>query len=260
LLGTVGKASRVLDLFTSETPEWGVTEAALALQIPRSSAHDLLGTLACTGLLRRVEGNRYRPGVKLLCLSSAALDSFAVRGAARPVMECLARRLGATIHLAILDQAEVVYIDKVTPASGPQIKASGVGRRLPAHATAVGKALLAHQPSATITHTLECVDLKQLTERTVCSVDALRFELRGALRAGVARDREGSVQGVCCHAAPINERGATTAAVSVSVPVAAEQRLADRYDEIVHGAAIRISRTLTADARDHEPAGQCVAI
>jgi len=260
LLGTVGKASRLLDLFTSETPEWGVTEAALALEIPRSSAHDLLDTLACTGLLRRVEGNRYRPGVKLLCLSSAALDSFAVRGVARPVMECLARRLGATIHLAILDQAEVVYIDKVTPETGPRIAASGVGRRLPAHATAVGKALLAHQPAATITHTLGQLELRPLTERTVCSVDALRFELRGALRSGVARDREGSVQGVCCHAAPITERGATTAAVSVSVPITAEQRLADRYDEIVRGAAIRISRTLTADAHDREPAGQRVAV
>jgi DNA-binding IclR family transcriptional regulator len=260
LLGTVGKASRLLELFTSETPEWGVTEAALALQVPRSSAHDLLDTLACTGLLRRVEGNRYRPGVKLLCLSSAALDSFAVRGAARPVMETLASRLGATVHLAILDQTEVVYIDKVTPAPGPRIKASGVGRRLPAHATAVGKALLAHQPSATITHTLERLDLQQLTERTVCSVDALRFELRGALRSGVARDREGSVQGVCCHAAPISERGATTAAVSVSVPIAAEQRLADRYDEIVRGAAVKISRSLSTSELDHETAGQRVAV
>src|SRR3984957_4731259 len=160
MLGTVGKASRLLELFTSETPEWGVTEAALTLGVPRSSAHDLLDTLAWTGLLRRVEGNRYRPGVKLLCLSSAALDSFAVRAAARPGMECPGRRPGATIHLAILDQAEVVYIDKVTPESGPRIPASGVGRRLPAHATAVGKALLAHQPSATITHTLEFVDLQ----------------------------------------------------------------------------------------------------
>jgi DNA-binding IclR family transcriptional regulator len=260
VLGTVGKASRLLELFTSETPEWGVTEAALALQVPRSSAHDLLDTLACTGLLRRVAGNRYRPGVKLLCLSSAALDSFAVRGAGRPVMETLARRLGATVHLAILDQTEVVYIDKVTPASGPRIMASGIGRRLPAHATAVGKALLAHQPSATITHTLERLDLQQLTERTICSVDTLRFELRGALRAGVAHDREGSVQGVCCHAAPISERGAATAAISLSVPVTAEQRMADRYDEIVSAAAIRISRTLSAGVHDHEPAGQRVAV
>jgi DNA-binding IclR family transcriptional regulator len=260
LLGTVGKASRLLELFTSETPEWGVTEAALALQLPRSSAHDLLDTLACTGLLRRVEGNRYRPGVKLLCLSSAALDSFAVRGAARPVMERLADKLGATIHLAILDQAEVVYIDKVTPASGPKIAASGVGRRLPAHCSAIGKALLAHQPAATMAHTLDRLELRPLTERTVCSVDALRFELGGTKRSGVARDREGSVDGVCCHAAPIVERGSATAAISLSVPLAAEQRLADRYDEIVSAAAIRISRTLTTSARDHEPARERVAV
>jgi DNA-binding IclR family transcriptional regulator len=260
LLGTVGKASRLLDLFTSETPEWGVTEAALALQVPRSSAHDLLDTLACTGLLRRVEGNRYRPGIKLLCLSSAALDSFAVRGAARPVMERLANRLGATIHLAILDQADVVYIDKVTPATGPRIAASAVGRRLPAHASAVGKALLAHQPVATMSRTLERLELRPLTERTVCSVDALRFELGGTRRSGIARDREGSVDGVCCHAAPILERGVATAAISLSVPLSAEQRLADRYDEIVRAAAIKVTRALTADARDHDMAGQHVAV
>jgi len=86
VLGTVGKASRVLDLFTREAPEWGVTEAALALEVPRSSAHDLLDTLAQTGLLRRVEGNRYRLGLKLLTLSNAALDSLAVRVQARGVM------------------------------------------------------------------------------------------------------------------------------------------------------------------------------
>jgi DNA-binding IclR family transcriptional regulator len=256
VLGTVGKASRLLDLFTSETPEWGVTEAALALQVPRSSAHDLLDTLACTGLLRRVEGNRYRPGVKLLCLSSVALDSFAVRGAARPVMERVADRLGATTHLAILDQVDVVYIDKVTAATGPRITASAVGRRLPAHASAVGKALLAHQPTATMMRSLERLELRPLTERTVCSVDALRFELGSARRSGIARDREGSVDGVCCHAAPILERGVATAAISLSVPVAAEQRLADRYDEIVRAASIKISRALATDVHDHEPAGR----
>jgi DNA-binding IclR family transcriptional regulator len=131
---------------------------------------------------------------------------------------------------------------------------------LPAHASAVGKALLAHQPAATITHTLERLELRPLTERTICSVDALRFELGGTRRSGIARDREGSVDGVCCHAAPILERGAATAAISISVPVAAEQRMADRYDEIVRAAAVRISRMLAADPRDHEPAGQRVAV
>lgn len=254
MLGTVGKASRLLDLFTGQAPEWGVTDAALALNVPTSSAHDLLNTLAQTGLLRRVQGSRYRLGLKLLTLSSTALDSFAVREHARPVMERLADRLSATVHLATLDETEVVYVDKVTPAGGPAIALSGVGRRLPLHCSAVGKALLAHQSPGTIGQTLEQLELGSLTDRTVNSLDALRFELAGSRRSGVARDREGSVVGVCCHAAPIVEAGRATAALSISVPVAMEQRLAERYDEIVRAAAIKVSRELAAGAGAAAPA------
>ena len=262
MLGTVGKASRLLDLFTGETPEWGVTDAALALRVPTSSAHDLLDTLAHTGLLRRVQGNRYRLGLKLLTLSSTALDSFAVRGHARPVMERLAAKLGATVHLATLDATEVVYVDKITPAAGPEIGLSGVGRRLPLHCTAVGKALLAQQSAGAIGQTLDQLGMEPFTDQTVCSVDALRFELVGSRRAGVARDREGSVLGVCCHAAPIIEAGRATAAISVSVPVAMEQRLAERYDEIVRAAAVKISRDLAAAAAasTHERPRRPVAV
>jgi IclR family transcriptional regulator, KDG regulon repressor len=261
VLGTVGKASRLLDLFTGEAPEWGVTDAALALQIPTSSAHDLLDTLAQTGLLRRVEGNRYRLGLKLLTLSRTALDSFGVREHARPVMEHLARRLNATVHLATLDVTEVVYVDKVTPAGAPAITLSGVGRRLPLHCTAVGKALLAHQSPGRIGQTLEQLAMEPFTDRTVSSVDALRFELAGSGRSGVARDREGSVLGVCCHAAPIIEAGQATAAISVSVPVAMEERLAERYDEIVRAAATKISRELAASvASPHERPRRRVAV
>ena len=260
MLGTVGKASRLLDLFTGEAPEWGVTDAALALQVPTSSAHDLLDTLAQTGLLRRVEGNRYRLGLKLLTLSSTALESFAVRERARPVMEHLADRLNATVHLATLDATDVVYVDKVTPAGGPAIALSGIGRRLPLHCTAVGKALLAHQSPGAIGQTLEQLTMEPITDWTVSSVDALRFELAGSRRLGVARDREGSVLGVCCHAAPIIEAGRPAAAISISVPVAMEERLAERYDEIVRAAATKISRELIAAASTHERPRRHVAV
>jgi DNA-binding IclR family transcriptional regulator len=259
VLGTVGKASRVLDLFTRETPEWGVTDAALALHVPRSSAHDLLDTLAATGLLRRVEGNRYRLGLKLLTLSNAALESHAVRVHAREVMECLAQKLTATVHLATLDGTDVVYLDKVTAHGGPRIALSGVGRRLPLHCSAVGKALLAHQSPGTIGRALDQLELEPVTDRTISSVDALRFELASSRRSGVARDREGSVLGVCCHAAPITEAGRTTAAISLSVSTAIERRLAERYDEIVRAAAIKISRRLAATATE-QPRRQRVAV
>ncbi|HEY3772906.1 MAG TPA: IclR family transcriptional regulator [Solirubrobacteraceae bacterium] len=256
MLGTVGKASRVLDLFTNDCPEWGVTEAAMALGVPRSSAHDLLDTLASTGFLRRVAGNRYRLGLKLLSLSNTALTSLPVRTAARPVMDALARRLGAAVHLATLEETEVLYVDKATPASGPRSELSGTGRRLPLHCTAVGKVLLAHQSPGTVATALEQLSMEPLTERSVRSLDALRFELAGARRAGVARDREGSVPGICCHAAPITEAGRVSAGISISVPVASEQRLGDRYDEIVAAAAARISRGLAAT----NPTGDRVAV
>jgi IclR family KDG regulon transcriptional repressor len=246
VLGTVGKASRVLDLFTRETPEWGVTDVALELQVPRSSAHDLLDTLAKTGLLRRVDGNRYRLGLKLLTLSDAALDSLAVRGQARGVMECLAQKLKATVHLATLDGTDVVYLDKVTAEGGPRIALSGVGRRLPLHCTAVGKVLLAHQSSGTICQTLDRLAMEPVTDRTISSVDTLRFELASCRRSGIARDREGSVLGVCCHAAAITEAGRVTAAISLTVPTASERQLGERYDEIVRAAAVKISHRLAA--------------
>jgi DNA-binding IclR family transcriptional regulator len=258
VLGTVGKASRVLDLFTREAPEWGVTETALALEVPRSSAHDLLDTLAQTGLLRRVEGNRYRLGLKLLTLSNVALDSLAVRVQARGVMECLARKLNATVHLATLDGTDVVYLDKVTPEGGPRIALSGIGRRLPLHCTAVGKVLLAHQSPGTIGHALDRLPFEPVTDRTIDSIDTLRLELASARRQGVAHDREGSVLGVCCHAAPITEAGRATAAISLSVPTAIEPHLGERYDEIVCAAAVKISHRLAA-APTEQPRRQRVA-
>ncbi len=249
MLGTVGKASRVLDLFTHERPEWGVTETATALDIPRSSAHDLLATLADTGLLRHAECNRYRLGWKLLTLSSTMLDTSDVRTHARPVMRQLVRKLGATSHLAILDEGEVIYLDKLAPPDGMPVPVSAVGKRLPPHCSAVGKVLLAHQPRGTVTSALDRCGMRRYTERTISSADAFMFELDSVKRAGTARDREGAVEGVYCHAAPIFDSGNVIAAISISVDAPAEERLGDRYDEIARAAGVAISNRLSTAAR-----------
>jgi len=257
VLGTVGKASRVLDLFTSQRPEWGVTETSLELEIPRSSAHDLLATLAETGLLRHAEGNLYRLGWKLLAMSSTVLDTSDVRIHARPVMRALMTKLGATVHLAILDEGQVMYIDKLTAAAGLPVPLSAVGKRLPPHCSAVGKVLLAHESRGTVSDALERCGMCQYTEKTICSADRLGFELAGIRRAGTARDTEGAVDGVCCHAAPIVDAGRVVAAISVSVSSTADRRFANRYDEVVRAAGVRISRGLAGAHR--EPMRHAVA-
>lgn len=253
MLGTVDKAARVLDLFTPACPEWGVSETAKALGAPRSSAHDLLSTLAGTGLLRRAQPGRYRLGWKLLGLGETVLESSAVRAEARPVMHALSARLQATVHLAILDGDEVVYVDKLTSPHAP-VPVSAIGMRLAPHCSAVGKVLLAHQPRAAALRALERCGMAPLTERTPGSIDALAAELAGIRRAGAAHDREGAVAGICCHAGLIFERGRPVAAISVSVTAAADARAARRYAEAVRAAGVRVTHGLTAAENAHEHA------
>jgi DNA-binding IclR family transcriptional regulator len=244
LLGTVGKAGRVLDLFTTRNPEWGVTEVAEALDLPRSSAHDLLATLAATGLLCHAAGNRYRLGWKVVALGRTLLATSGVRAHAQPVMRALVDRLGATVHLATLDDGEVLYIDKLAPRGAPPVSVSAIGTRLPPHCSAVGKVLLAHAPHAA----LDRCGMRAFTERTITSVDALALELEAIRARGTARDRGEILDGVCCHAAPVMEGGRVVAALSVSVPPRADERFAARYAETVRAAATRVSRNVRAAA------------
>jgi IclR family KDG regulon transcriptional repressor len=250
VLGTVDKAARVLGLFTPSTPEWGVTETAQALGVPRSSAHDLLSSLADTGLLQRAEAGRYRLGWKLLELGQTALTGAPLRTHARSVMRALGERLQATVHLAVLDDDEVVYLDKITSARVP-VPVSAIGMRLAPHCSAVGKVLLAHQSRSVASRALERCGMAPLTERTSHSIDHLRTELEAIKTAGAAHDREGAVAGICCHAGPVFEHGRVVAAISVSVPATSDALAAEGYATAVRAASARISRSLgdrTTDA------------
>jgi DNA-binding IclR family transcriptional regulator len=257
LLGTVDKAGRVLDLFTTQQPEWGVTETAGALDLPRSSAHDLLATLVETGLLRRSGRNRYQLGWKVLALSRTVLATSNLRVHARPVIRALASRLGATVHLATLDDGEVMYIDKLAPRGSLAVPVSAVGGTLPPHCSAVGKALLAHQPRSAVTDALERCGMHRYTERTNCSIDTLSFELARIRERGTARDREETVEGLCCHAAPIFDGGCAVAAISVCVPSSVDARFAERYAGMARAAGTQISRAL--QRADDERVSQVLA-
>ena len=228
MLGTVDKAARVLGLFTPACPDWGVTETAQALGVPRSSAHDLLSSLADTGLLQRADGGRYRLGWKLLELGQTVLAGAPIRAHARPVLRTLSLRLQATVHLAVLDDDQVVYVDKVTSPRAP-VPVSAIGLRLAPHCSAVGKILLAHQSRSVALRALERCGMAPLTERTPASIDALHAEFATVRQAGGAHDREGAVAGICCHAGPVFEHGRVVAAISVSVPAASDAQAADRY-------------------------------
>jgi DNA-binding IclR family transcriptional regulator len=215
----IRKAVHVLDLFSLERPEWGVSEVARELNIPKSTACELLGSLTDERLLRRTGRGRYRLGWRLFELSQTLLDTTKFRTEARKVMQELVERWGETAHLAVLEGVEAVYLEKVQPSPAVKILLSRTGARLPAHCSGVGKVLLANRDWDEVAAQLEEVGMSALTPNTITDVDALAGELTVIRERGYAYDMEEVSIGLCCVAAPIRDySGEVVAAMSLSGP------------------------------------------
>jgi len=179
--------------------------------LPRSSAHRMLERLVQLRWLRR-SGRDYELGMRLVELGSLAVHQDRLVRAAGPLLGELHRATGLVVHLAILDGPDVVYLDKV----GDRMSAmpTRVGGRQPAHCTAVGKAMLAYCDDDTP------VDLQaRMTKYSISSSPQLAVELAKVRAHGVAVEREESMLGFGCVAAPIGGQGEAVAAVSVSGPM-----------------------------------------
>jgi len=158
----------------------------------------------------------YTPGCRMLELSGAILSGLDVRDIARPFLLMLSSRLSLTAHLAIRDEEEILYIDKVeTQRSLPII--SRIGSRAPLYCTSLGKVLLAYEEPNVMDELIGRQTLTGRTERTITQPDALRKELESVRRSGFAIDNEENELGVYCMACPVFDvTGSVCAAVSVT--------------------------------------------
>lgn len=180
--------------------------------LPRSSAHRMLERLVQLRWLRR-SGRDYELGMRLVELGSLAVQQDRLVRAAAPLLCELHRATGLVVHLATLDGPDVVYLEKIGDPTIP----TRVGARQPAHCTAVGKAILAYaDPDA-------AVDLQvRRTRYSIASSSQLAVELAKVRAHGVAFEREESMLGFGCVAAPIGSVGEAQevlAAVSVCGPL-----------------------------------------
>ncbi|MCV7359725.1 IclR family transcriptional regulator [Mycolicibacterium fluoranthenivorans] len=216
----IDRISLVLDAF--EGPgRLTLAQIVRRTGLPRSSAHRMLERLVALRWLRR-EGRDYELGMRLVELGSLALHQDRIHRAAIPLLRDLHRATGLVVHLAVLDGSDVVYLEK----TGDQMVAAiptRVGGRQPAHCTAVGKAILADN-NATV------VDLSaRKTRFSLTTAAQLTAELAKVRAHGVAFEREESLPGFGCVAAPIGPAGRAVAAVSVCGPISRmsfDQRLA----------------------------------
>ncbi|UWZ34148.1 IclR family transcriptional regulator [Dactylosporangium roseum] len=215
---SAGRTLDLLELLADQPHPWTLVDLARALEIPKSSLHGLLRTLTSRGWVRTDEtGTRFRLGMRALRVGAAYLDGDDTVGLLSGVLDELSRRFGETVHLGRLDGDQVVYLAKRESVHRLRLY-SAVGRRLPAHATALGKALLAEHPDAAADRMLSW-PLPRLTPRTVTDRRAFHAGLAEVRAAGYAVDREENAEGIMCFAMAVPLVRPAVDAVSISVPV-----------------------------------------
>jgi IclR family pca regulon transcriptional regulator len=205
----------VITAFGPETPQLTLSDVARVTGLTRAAARRFLLTLADLGFVRQ-EGKLFRLTPRVLSLGYAFLSSLSLPAVAEPHLEWLAREVGESSSMSVLDGPDIVYVARV-PTSRIMTVAINVGTRFPAYATSMGRALLAGLDDDALEAHLAGLDLEAFTARTVRSVDDLRERVREARRHGYALVDQELEYGLRSVAAPVRDRtGAVVAAVNVS--------------------------------------------
>ena len=245
MLQTIQKAGELLALYDRNHTEWGVREVAEKLKMAKSSTHDLMSSLAKLGFLNKTEDSRYRLGWRLVTLSEVLLATTELRQEAHPVMEELAVQYQETIHLAVLDDTQAVYVDKLEGRQAVRVELTSLGARLYAHCSALGKVLLAYSSEEEVKRIIQTAGLPRFTPNTITDEEELGQNLAKIRRQGFAYDMEEILPDLCCVAAPIyNHLGHVIAAISMSIPAYRFRRSQTEFREGVMRAAKKISKQL----------------
>jgi DNA-binding IclR family transcriptional regulator len=245
---SIERAAAILRLLSGRNRRLGVAQLAGELDLPKGTVHGILRTLAAVGFVEQdEESGKYQLGAALLHMGSSYLDGNELRTRALNWSDSLAARSGESVRIGTLHETQVLVVHHVFRPDDSR-QALEVGTLLPAHATALGKVLLAANRYAAAE--LASNGLPSYTNATISDWDALSAELHEVLARGWAADAEELEVGVISIAAPIQDRrAATVGAIGISGPV---ERLAHegepRSDLVsyVREAARAVSRDLGA--------------
>ncbi|MFJ2895411.1 IclR family transcriptional regulator [Streptomyces sp. NPDC087218] len=221
LVPAVTRALDILELFLQGDGTLSAPEITRRLQLPRTTVHELLTTLAARAYLVPVpdQPGRYRLGVRTHQLGSRYAEQLDLAAEGRQVAREIAESCGETVHVAILEDLDVIYIAKVDSTHAVRM-VSAAGRRLPAHCTSVGKMLLASLPEGEFEARIADAELVAMTPNSIVEPDALRAALDAVRERGVAVEHQESNPDVSCVAAPVRDgSGRVVAALSISVPM-----------------------------------------
>ncbi|WP_030749986.1 IclR family transcriptional regulator [Streptomyces sp. NRRL F-5135] len=249
---TVDRALSILPLLAEGPADLG--QVAERLGVHKSTALRLLRTLHEHGLVYRQQDQRYRLGARLFALAQEATENLDVREIAHPHLVALNERCGHTVHLAVREDDEVLYIDKVD-SRYPVRMYSRIGRPVAITVAAVAKLLLAGAPEAERRALAERLDYPMYTARSTPDAASYLKELATVREQGWATDLGGHEESINCVGAPIRGAdGRVVAAMSVSAPnvvVSADELLA--LLPLVRRTADAISREYSGTTHPKDP-------
>src|SRR3954463_3497754 len=243
VIQSVDRAIRVLTALQGSR-RMTLTELATHLSLPASTTHGLVKTLVAHGMVVQEHGSsRYQLGPAVLRLGNVYLDTLELRSRAVPWAEDLARRTGLAVRTGVLLLEDVVIIHHEPRPDGTR-QMPEVGIVIPAHASALGKAILAFAPDEA-DRLLAAGDLRSMTGETLTSPEDVRRQLEQVRATGIAREQDEAVLGEGAVASPVFDSwGDVVGAVGVGVSGASEAAPGDQVRE----TARALSRELGAQA------------
>lgn len=209
------KAAAILNSFSPHDRSLGLSQIAARSDLALSTTHRLVGDMCRLGWLRKA-GQRYSLGWSIFELGELVPIKHHLRTAALPYMQELLAATKETIHLAIRDGSDVLYLEKLYQFNAQGLP-SRTGGRAPLTCTAVGKALLIHERDEIVDRVLS-EPLRSLSPRSITDPETIRAQLVAARRTQLITEVEEAVLGGCCIATPVMVGNRTLAALSIATP------------------------------------------
>jgi DNA-binding IclR family transcriptional regulator len=249
MLQTIVRTGAVLELFTREKPEWGVTEIAAALGVPKSNAHEIVSSLAAIDLLQRTGSARYRLGWRIMTMARDLVAADPLQRSAPDALNLVARETGETVHLTIWDGRRAVFIARVLGERGVNQDHAKPGSQIEAHCTASGKVLLAGLPWNDVARRVSRIGLHARTANSIQDMNTLYDQLANVRSMSVALNWQEADDGVAGIAVPIMDAdGHVIAALGVSTPFDRMPDFRVRYEKFLRRMASSLGRTLPGKA------------
>lgn len=245
LINSVLRAAKLLECFSLENPALTNSQLARMLRLNKSTITRLVYSLKDAGFLRKdPKTGEYSLTYRLFRIGSVYINQIGFRTEARPLLSELASSIQETVHLAVLNDFEVFYIDKVEGSQSVGMM-SRIGYKSPAYCTGVGKILLAHLSEDEIDRYLRFIELKRYTPNTITNSEELKLHLQRIQRQGYTMDDSEHEADIKCVAAPLHDAtGNVVASISIAGPGFRMNR--ERMEKELLPAVVQTARKISA--------------